>query len=156
LAGWAGALYEAASLAYKGAGRLPNHIWTSLDMWATMGAIVDSSRLSMRNASGNSSLGDSSVTDFGGNVFDLPRTVVPDFPDKTIIVGVTSKTEFYEQRIGLLSAVEPRLLGVEIAYGGYIAYGTLDPNAFAKIAAPAGGATQSGDSGESRKSSERK
>jgi hypothetical protein len=134
LAGWAAALYEAAALAYAGTKRLPNHIWASLDMWATMGAIVDSKRLSMRPGNGGGeSLGTSSPASFAGNLFDVERTVVPSFPSGTLIVGVKEKTEFYEQRIGLLSAVEPRLLGVEIAYGGYIAFGTLKPAAFAKV-----------------------
>jgi hypothetical protein len=132
LRGWAGALYEAASLSYGGVRRLPNHMWVSLDMWAAMGPIVDTARLAFRPGSSDS-LGTSSPTNFGGNVLDIERTVVPALPDGTVIIGVKEKTEFYEQRIGLLSAVEPRLLGVEIAYGGYIAYGTIRPSAFAKV-----------------------
>ena len=138
LAGWATALYAAAATAYAGSYTLPNHIWVSLDMWATMGSIVDAARLSMRRDPGNSSMGSSGIGNFSGDVFDLPRTVVPSLPSGTVIVGVTSKTEFYEQRIGLLSAVEPRLLGVEIAYGGYVSFGTLNPAAFCKVTPPAG------------------
>lgn len=139
MAGWSLALYNAAALAYAGVKRLPDHIWVSLDMWGAMGSIVDQARMSMR-ANGDS-MGTSSPASFAGEVLDLPRSVVPGFPDGTIIVGVKSKTEFYEQRIGLLTAVEPRLLGVEVAYGGYVAYGTLKPTAFAKVGAfvpPAG------------------
>lgn len=134
LKGWATALYGAAALAYGGVKRLPNHIWVSLDQWAAMGAIVDAARISIKNGDG-ADLGDSSPTSFGGNVFDLPRTVVPSFPAGTVIVGVKEKTEFYEQRVGLLTAVEPRLLGVEVAYGGYVAFGTIRPAGFAKIPA---------------------
>lgn len=132
LKGWAKALYEAAALSYGGVRRLPNHMWVSLDMWAAMGPIVDTARLAFRPGSSDS-LGSSSPTNFGGNVLDIPRTVVPALPDGTVIIGVKEKTEFYEQRIGLLSAVEPRLLGVEIAYGGYVAFGTLRPTAFTKV-----------------------
>ena len=42
-------------------------------------------------------------------------------------------TEVYEERIGLLQAVNPSILGVQIAYGGYIAYNTLKPTAFCKV-----------------------
>ncbi len=132
LKGWARALYAAAAAAYGGASRLPNHIWVSLDMWVEMGAIVDAAKMSLRNGDG-ASLGGSSPTNFAGHVLDLPRSVVPGLPEGTVIVGVKEKTEFYEERIGLLSAVEPRVLGIEIAYGGDIAYGTLKPAAFAKI-----------------------
>jgi hypothetical protein len=45
--------------------------------------------------------------------------------------------EFYEEVIGLLSAVEPSLLGVEVAYGGYVAFSPLNPLAFAKVTPPA-------------------
>lgn len=134
LKGWATALYGAAALSYGGVRRLPNHIWVSLDQWAAMGSIVDAARIAIKNGEGNS-LGSSNPGSFAGNVFDLDRTVVPSFPDGTVIVGVKEKTEFYEQRVGLLTAVEPRLLGVEIAFGGYVAYGTIRPAGFAKIPA---------------------
>src|SRR5699024_3315198 len=48
-------------------------------------------------------------------------------------LGDRGKTEFYEERLGFLSAVEPRLLGIELAYGGYAAFGTLKPDAFVKL-----------------------
>ena len=62
-----------------------------------------------------------------------------------MIVGTRNGTEFYEERIGVLSAVEPAILGVEVAYGGYAAFGTPDPTMFAKVAQ--GATTQSASSG---------
>ena len=38
-----------------------------------------------------------------------------------------------EERIGLLQAVQPSVLGVEIAYGGYLASGVIRAAAFHKI-----------------------
>lgn len=131
--GWAAPLYAAAALAYAGSGRLPNSIWVSLDQWQRMGVAVDSAKLMLRT---NDQAGSSSPGSFEGAVLDLPRIVVPSFPAKTVIVGVKEKTEFYEQKIGFLTAVEPRLLGVELAYGGYCAFGTLRPGAFAKLLIP--------------------
>lgn len=131
--GWAGALYAAAALAYAGSGRLPDAMWVSLDQWQRMGVAVDAQKLMLRTGD---SAGTSSPTSFEGAVLDIPRIVVPSLPSKTVIVGVKGKTEFYEQKVGFLTAVEPRLLGVELAYGGYCAFGTLRPAAFAKLLIP--------------------
>ncbi|WP_375425987.1 hypothetical protein [uncultured Friedmanniella sp.] len=131
--GWAAPLYAAAALAYAGSGRLPNAIWCSLDQWQRMGVAVDAQKLMLRS---DDRVGTSSPTSFEGVVMDLPRIVVPSFPAKTVIIGVKEKTEFYEQKIGFLTAVEPRLLGVELAYGGYCAFGTLRAGAFAKLLIP--------------------
>jgi hypothetical protein len=131
--GWSTALYAAAAQAYGGVEELPNHIWASLDMWATLGPIIDQwTRQTAANGVARPA-GSSSPASFDGNVLDFDRTVVPAFPANTLIVGVKEKTEFYEERIGLLTAVEPRLLGVEVAYGGYAAFGTLDIDGFAKV-----------------------
>lgn len=134
LKGYAEALYAAAATAYAGVKRLPNRIWVSLDMWASVGAIVDV--FGRMTFSGSGAGGDSSLSDFRGDMLNVPRIVVPEFPDGTMIVGNSTLVEFYEQRIGLLSAVEPAILGVEVAYGGYIATGTLEPTGFVKVTAP--------------------
>jgi hypothetical protein len=126
---WAQAMYAAAALVYGSVEELPNHIWMSLDMWASFGPVIDQYRNQINRVEGNSS----SPANFAGEVFDFPRTVVPSFPAGTMIIGVKELTEVYEDRIGLLTAVEPKLLGVEIAYGGYMANGTLDADGFAKI-----------------------
>lgn len=134
---WVAALYDAAAAAAVGgvqgratAARLPNHIWVSIDQWASLGIVIDSIRVS---GVGSLSPGSSSPTAFAGDILTVPRTVVPGFPDGTVIVGRTDKFEVYEERIGLLSAIEPKLLGVEIAYGGYAAWGPLDATCFAKV-----------------------
>jgi hypothetical protein len=128
LAQAATAFYAAASAAYGGVKRLPNHVWMSLDLWALWGPVLDTAANATRPA-GN----ESSVSSFEGRVMDLPRTVVPAFPTGTLVVGVKEKVEVYEQRIGLLQAVQPSLLGIEIAYGGYLATGTVRPAGFARI-----------------------
>ena len=142
LEGWALALYEAAVLAYRGGaaagtmanGELPSKIWVSLDMWAKMGSIVDVARL----AWGSGGLGNNGgISNFAGDMLNAPRVVVPAFPDQTIVVGSPSMFEFYEDQIGLLSAVEPKILGVEVAYGGYVAYGFVEPLGLAKLVPPA-------------------
>lgn len=96
---WLDALYAAASLAYSGGGRLPDGIWMSLDMWSTVGPIIDS------QVATNKVSGTSSATNFAGMLADVPRTVVPSFPASTVIIGASRWTEVYEDRIGLLQAV---------------------------------------------------
>lgn len=123
------ALYQGAALAYAGSGRLPDTIWASLDMWASMGPLIDALKATTNGNGG----GDSSVDSFAGNLLQVPRIVVPSLDAGTLIIGVKSRTEVYEDRIGFLTAVQPRVLGVELAYGGYMASGTLKPEAFAKV-----------------------
>jgi hypothetical protein len=136
LAGWTAALYEAAALVYgdpptSGIGRLPNKIWCSIDMWGKLGAMVDQARLIFTESAGTSS-----PDSFTGSMLNLPRIVVPSFPAGTVVVGNSMGFEFYEERIGLLSAVEPSILGVEVAYGGYVAAGMMEASGFAKITPP--------------------
>lgn len=123
------ALYAAAGKAYAGSGRLPDHIWASLDWWAKLGVLVDHLKATTAGDGG----GDNSVTSFAGNLLRTPRTIVPSFPADTLIVGTASRTEVYEDRFGFLSAIEPKVFGVEIAYGGYMAAGTIKPLAFSKV-----------------------
>ena len=123
--------YGAAAAAYGGVKRLPDHVWMSLDMWSAYGPILDSAAASNFNGPGAGNSSD--VSSFEGQVMKLPRTVVPSLPNGTIIVGVKSKVEVYEERIGLLQAVQPSVLGVEVAYGGYMAAGVLRAAGFSKI-----------------------
>jgi hypothetical protein len=123
-------LYNAAVQVYTGSKRMPNHVWMSLDVWAKIGILLDTASAS---AAGQA-VGSSDVSNFqAGGILTLPRTVVPSLAANTLIVGRTDRYEAYEDRLGFLSAVEPKLLGVELAYGGYFAANVLDVNAFAEI-----------------------
>lgn len=123
------ALFTAASATYGVAKRLPDHIWASLDMWAVLGP-----KLAALRANGSGlGVGDASVQSFTGNLLGISETVVPSFATGTLIIGNSNRVEVYEDRIGLLSVVEPKILGVEVAYGGYLANGTLKAGAFRKI-----------------------
>lgn len=123
------ALYEAAALSYGGSGRLPDGIWCSLDMWASMGPLIDA----LKASTGGDGGGDSSLDSFAGNLLRVPRIVVPSFSAGTLIVGVKKRVEVYEERIGFLQTVLPKSLGVQIAHGGVVASGTLKAAAFAKV-----------------------
>lgn len=123
------ALFAAASATYGVAKRLPDTIWASLDMWAILGP-----KLASLRASGSGvGVGNASLQSFVGNLMGINEVVVPAFTTGTLILGNSNRVEVYEDRIGLLSVVEPKILGVEVAYGGYIANGTLKAGAFRKI-----------------------
>jgi hypothetical protein len=122
-------LYEAAALSYAGSGKLPDTIWTSLDQWVALGVLTDK----LRTGTAGAGLGDTGPGTFEGNLLGIRRVVVPSFASGTIIVGNSRDTEFYEDRIGFLTAVQPKVLGVEMAYGGYAAFATLNASSFAKI-----------------------
>lgn len=133
---WVKALYEAAAkVATKNSTvtatsrRLPDTIFTSMDMWEVLGAVVDIANITQP---GNKA-GAASPQSFLGSVLNFPRIMVPGLAAGTVIVGRKSAFEFYEERIGLLSAIVPRVFGVEVAYGGYMAAGFMDASKFCKI-----------------------
>jgi HK97 family phage major capsid protein len=135
LSQWATGLYTAAMHSYQQARRMPDRIWCSLDVWAALGALVDTTRVVLpvdttreMGAPGTSQLGM-----FAGDLFGLPRIVVPTFASGTLIVGPSTLYEVYEEVIGLLSVIEPSILGVQVAYGGYVAFGTLDTTSFVPL-----------------------
>ncbi len=127
LTAWITALYAAAATSYTGAGQLPDTIWASLDMWSTLGPMIES------QVATNQQPGTTSPGSFQGDLLRLPRIVVPSFPNGTLVLGPKRWSEVYEERIGLLTAVLPSVLGVQIAYGGYVAYNTLKAAAYGRV-----------------------
>jgi len=56
-----------------------------------------------------------------GNVAGIPLYVSAAMPADTIIVMSQAAAEVYEDRIGALQVIEPSVLGVQVAYAGYLA-----------------------------------
>lgn len=139
LHGWTVALYTAAMHSYQAGFMMPDRVWCSLDVWAALGSLVDVARQVMpANNDIEQPFGTSELASFRGDVIGLPRIVVPTFPAGTCIVGPSSLYEAYEEVIGLLSVIEPSILGVQVAYGGYLAYGVLHGPALVPLTPPAG------------------
>lgn len=133
---WVKALYEAATKCATKAGtvtatsrRLPDTIFTSMDMWEVVGAVIDIAAITQPGKSA----GSANAQSFLGSALNFPRIMVPGLPVGTVIVGRKSAFEYYEERIGLLSAIVPRVFGVEVAYGGYSAAGFMDATKFCKV-----------------------
>ena len=143
LAEWATGLYTAAMHSYKASFKMPDRIWCSLDVWAALGSLVDVGRVvfppDYPGLAGGAPMdsydagGGGGLADFRGDVLGLPRIVVPTFSAGTCIVGNSQMYEVYEEVIGLLSVVEPSILGVTVAYGGYLADGSLAPTSFVPL-----------------------
>jgi hypothetical protein len=124
------ALYGGAVQTYNGSKKLPNHVWMSLDMWSQLGITMDVAAATTAGAG----IGTNSLQNLQqGGVLSLPRTVVPSFPASTLIIGRKERAEAYEDRLGFLSAVEPKVLGVQLAYGGYFAFNVLSVPAFVEL-----------------------
>jgi hypothetical protein len=148
LEGLATALYTAAGLVYSSSKKLPDRIWMGADMWGRLGPVLDLACCT------NGSVGDSSLTSFSGNLFQVSRVVVPSFPPGTVIIGNSTAFEVYEEVIGLLTAVEPSLLGVEVAYGGYIAFNYVAAEGVAPLGAIPAAPLRSGGSSTQARSKE--
>jgi HK97 family phage major capsid protein len=142
LADWTKGLYTAAMHSYSAGQRMPAAVWVSLDVWAALGSLVDTTRVVFPPDTGAGGVdqpldswdsGGSSMATMRGDILGLPRIVAPYLPSKTCIVGPTDLYEVYEENIGLLSVIEPSILGVQVAYGGYLAYGTLAGTAYVPL-----------------------
>lgn len=133
-AGWLGAIYAACGLVYAADNALPDTIWVSTDVWGGLGALVDGSGRPLFPTVGpNNALGSIQPQTLGGSVAGMRLVVDANFPAKTCIIGDSSAVEFYEQVGGQVSAVEPSVLGTNIAYYGYAAWLVIEPNAFVKL-----------------------
>jgi hypothetical protein len=135
LADWSKALYTAGMHSYQFGQRMPTRIWCGLDVWAALGSLVDTTRvvLPVDTTREMGAPGTSELATFSGDLFGLPRVVVPLFPAKTIIVGPDDLYEVYEEVVGLLSVIEPSILGVQVAYGGYLANKMLAGGAYVPL-----------------------
>jgi HK97 family phage major capsid protein len=140
LKGWTLAIYTAAMHAYQAGFMMPDRIWCSLDVWAALGSLVDVARvvLPQDTVAEMGAPGTSTIASMRGDLLGVPRIVVPTFAAGTCIIGNSSMFEVYEEVIGLLSVIEPSILGVQVAYGGYVAFGALQGSALVPLTPPAG------------------
>jgi len=124
------AIYEAAGMVFTQTGALPTHMAAGPLGWARLGSLSSSTGtptfpfLNPVNASG----GGMSVTSFAGNPVGLNLVVTPGITDDTFWVLNGLGLEIYEQVVGQLSVVEPSVLGIQVAYAGYVGYYRPAPN----------------------------
>lgn len=111
----------AASL-YGNAKKLPDAMLASVDMWAYLVGLVDSTgRQLFPNLGPVNAPGTLDLTDFSGNPMGLPLVVSPEFTSGFLCLAATRYLEAYEQNKGFLQIPAPSTLSVTVAYRGYFA-----------------------------------
>lgn len=110
------ALFEAAALVYTNTGELPTWIAYGPAGWQTLGSLTDLAErplfpfLGASNALGTSSLGDFNLGPLG-----LQQIVTPAITDGSIWLGNALSLEAYSYPFPILEAIEPSLLGRQVA-----------------------------------------
>lgn len=128
----AGAFWAAAGAVYaatKGQGRVI--AFTGPDMLAVLGPAFPP--INPTNAQSQGFQASGFGTGPAGAIAGIPLYVSAGVAANTAVVMSTAAAEVYEDRIGALQVVEPSVLGVQVAYAGYFANLTLQPEGLVKI-----------------------
>jgi hypothetical protein len=113
-----------ASEVFAASGSLPDTLFLSVDRWAYIAGLADSSGrpvypyLNPQSAPGQFAHG---VTEFGGDILGMKVVVSPKFSAGFSAVAVSRLCEVYEQEKGPISIAAPSTLSVRVAYRGYFA-----------------------------------
>lgn len=130
------AIFEAAAKVYKATGRMPSAVGMSVDIWAEMGGLADTTKRPIYPAFGpdnsNSATGGNAGS-FVGAVNRLPQVVSPGLPDKSLIVYAGNSIEVFERRLGVLQVVEPERAGRVVSYSGLFTTVAMDDGAAVQI-----------------------
>lgn len=124
------AIYDAAGKVFTETGQLPTTLVAGPLGWARLGSLTSSTGVPtfpFLNP-GNSQGSMAGPTSFTGNPVGLTLVVTPGLTDDTFWVLNPLGLEIYEQIVGQLSVVEPSVLGVQVAYAGYVGYYRPAPN----------------------------
>lgn len=135
-----GVLAQAAGLVYGNApieaDAFPNTIWLSTDMWVKLAGLSDTTGrplfpgLGPMNAPGTVDL---SNPETGLSLPGFRVVVDKNLAEGTMIMGDREYTESYENGRRFLQAVRPDVLGLDIAYMGYVAFYMPYPKTLVKI-----------------------
>lgn len=123
------AIYGAAVAAMAvGPTLVPDTLWVSPDVWATLGSTTTSQDAPLFPTfnPGNTS----------GNASGLKLVVDGNFPADTMVAGPSKAAEWYEDVDGLMQVAEPDVLGQLVGYAGFGAFLNLAPAAFTKFTPP--------------------
>jgi HK97 family phage prohead protease len=123
-------VYDAASDISSNRNWLPTHMFVSVDVWAQLGQLADSTGrqifpLIANGLSGYNAAGSQSATSWNGNPLGLQLVVDSNFAEKTMIItrvgqGQGDAYEFYESIRGLMSVEQPSVLGRNMSFHGYV------------------------------------
>ena len=123
-------IYDAANDVASGRNWMPTHLFVSVDVWAQLGKLADTTGrpvfpLIANGLSGQNALGSLNAGTWNGNPLGLELVVDSNFAAKTMIVtrvgqGQGDAYEFYEQIRGLMSVEVPSTLGRTMSFYGYV------------------------------------
>jgi hypothetical protein len=117
------AIYDAAVLVYTNTGALPTWLVMGPQGWARLGGAVDlAGRPLFPNVGPVNADGSMSANTFTIAGLGFPATVTPAITDTTMYVGNDVGIEAYEYRYPVLEAVEPSLLGRQIAVASSLVF----------------------------------
>jgi hypothetical protein len=129
------AIYTASAQLYAATGQLPTILAAGPLGWARLGSLSDAAgRQIFPFMAPSNAAGQSSADSFVGNPVGLRLVVTPAIVDDTFWVLNAASIEAYEQIVGQLSVAEPSVLGVQVAYAGYVGFYRPAPNAAQHIA----------------------
>jgi HK97 family phage major capsid protein len=133
-ADWLTAIYGAAAIVFGAGNATPTTLWVAPDVWADLGAAVDAvGRPLFPAVLPQNAMGAIAPTALEGSVAGMRLAVDGNFPAGTAILGDSTAAEFFEQVGGMVSALEPTILGTAIAFYGYAATCIVRPNALVKL-----------------------
>lgn len=123
-------VYDAASDISSNRNWMPTHMFVSVDVWAQLGKLADTTGRPVfpfiaNGLSGQNALGSQNAISWNGNPLGLELVVDSNFAAKTMIVtrvgqGAGDAYEFYEQQRGLMSVEVPATLGRTMSFHGYV------------------------------------
>jgi hypothetical protein len=110
------AIFEAAALVFENTGALPEWVAMGPAGWARLGSLVDLAHRPLFPFSNDvNALGTMSPSTFTISGLGLTGIVTPGITDGAYYVGNSLSIEAYEHRYPVLDAIEPSLLGRQIA-----------------------------------------
>ena len=128
------AIYDASAAVHVASGRLANTLWASPDEWARLGSLSDGSGRPLFPSLGPANAqGTSTADSFSMNPFGLRLVVSSHLLPGTLIVGNSNYFEVFENIGGALRADQVDVLGVTVAYYGYMASLVTMGGAFVKL-----------------------
>jgi len=123
-------VYDAASDISSNRNWMPTHMFVSVDVWAQLGKLADTTGRPVfpfiaNGLSGQNALGSQNAISWNGNPLGLELVVDSNFAAKTMIItrvgqGAGDAYEFYEQQRGLMSVEVPATLGRTMSFHGYV------------------------------------
>jgi HK97 family phage prohead protease len=136
-------VYDSASDISSNRNWLPTHMFVSVDVWAQLGQLADTTGrqifpLIANGLSGYNAAGSQSATSWNGNPLGLQLVVDSNFAAKTMVItrvgqGAGDAYEFYESIRGLQSFENPAVLGRNMSFHGFVSTFAAIPGMIRKI-----------------------